>query len=71
MVDLIRPIEFGDMLRRWCLGTSNRWCEMSFRSVARPRSNPRQALDPRQPEPRCRARIADDFPAGLHWTTLR
>ena len=28
MVDLIRPIEFQDQLRlrRWCSGTSNRWC---------------------------------------------
>ncbi|MFY2858374.1 acyl-ACP thioesterase domain-containing protein [Mycobacterium sp. THU-M104] len=33
MVDLIRPIEFQDMLRlrRWCSGTSNRWCEMRVR----------------------------------------
>ncbi|EHB55926.1 acyl-ACP thioesterase [Mycolicibacterium rhodesiae JS60] len=33
MVDLIRPIEFHDMLRmrRWCSGTSNRWCEMRVR----------------------------------------
>ena len=33
MVDLIRPVEFGDMLRmrRWCSGTSNRWCEMRVR----------------------------------------
>ena len=33
MIDLIRPIEFADMLRmrRWCSGTSNRWCEMRVR----------------------------------------
>ena len=33
MVDLIEPIEFKDMLRlrRWCSGTSNRWCEMRVR----------------------------------------
>jgi acyl-ACP thioesterase len=33
MVDLIRPIDFQDMLRmrRWCSGTSNRWCEMRVR----------------------------------------
>ena len=33
MVDLIRPIEFQDMLRlrRWCSGTSNRWCEIRVR----------------------------------------
>ena len=33
MIDLIRPIEFQDILtlRRWCSGTSNRWCEMRVR----------------------------------------
>src|SRR6202022_3641600 len=33
MIDLIKPIEFQDMLRlrRWCSGTSNRWCEMRVR----------------------------------------
>ena len=33
MVDMIRPIEFQDMLRlrRWCSGASNRWCEMRVR----------------------------------------
>src|SRR5690625_3939520 len=33
MIDLVRPIEFQDMLRvrRWCSGTSNRWCEMRVR----------------------------------------
>jgi acyl-CoA thioesterase FadM len=33
MVDLIQPIEFKDNLRmrRWCSGTSNRWCEMRVR----------------------------------------
>jgi acyl-ACP thioesterase len=33
MVDLIRPIEFRDMLRlrRWCSATSNRWCQMRVR----------------------------------------
>src|SRR6201993_3357653 len=33
MVDLIRPIEYPDILRlrRWCSGTSNRWCEMRVR----------------------------------------
>ena len=33
MVDLIRPIEFQDMLRlrRWCSGTSTRWCEIRVR----------------------------------------
>lgn len=33
MIDLIRPIEFNDVLRmrRWCSGTSNRWCEVRVR----------------------------------------
>jgi acyl-ACP thioesterase len=33
MIDLIRPIEFQDMLRlrRWCLATSTRWCETRVR----------------------------------------
>ena len=33
MIDMIEPIEFKDMLRlrRWCSGTSNRWCEMRVR----------------------------------------
>jgi acyl-ACP thioesterase len=33
MIDLIRPIEFQDVLRlrRWCSGTSTRWCEIRVR----------------------------------------
>ena len=33
MIDLIRPIEFQDTLRlrRWCSGTSTRWCEIRVR----------------------------------------
>src|ERR1044072_6294101 len=33
MIDLIKPIEFQDMLwlRRWCSVTSNRWYEMRVR----------------------------------------
>lgn len=33
MIDVIRPIEFQDMLRLrlWCSGSSNRWCEMRVR----------------------------------------
>ena len=33
MIDLIRPIEFQDMLRlrRWCSGTSTRWFEIRVR----------------------------------------
>src|SRR5258707_15586960 len=33
MIDLIKPIEFQDMLRlrRWCSATSTRWCETRVR----------------------------------------
>jgi acyl-ACP thioesterase len=33
VIDVIRPIEFQDMLRLrlWCSGTSNRWCQMRVR----------------------------------------
>jgi acyl-ACP thioesterase len=33
IIDVIRPIEFQDMvrLRLWCSGTSNRWCQMRVR----------------------------------------
>ena len=33
MIDLIRPLEFQDTLRlrRWCSGTSTRWCETRVR----------------------------------------
>jgi acyl-ACP thioesterase len=31
VIDVIRPIEFQDMLRLWCSGTSSRWCEMRVR----------------------------------------
>jgi acyl-ACP thioesterase len=33
VIDLIRPIEFQDTLRlrRWCSGTSTRWCEIRVR----------------------------------------
>lgn len=74
MVDLIRPIEFGDMLRmrRWCSGTSNRWCEMRVRIDGKRNGGlieseafwiniNRETQGP--------ARISDDFLAGLHRTT--
>ena len=40
MIDLVKPIEFQDMLRlrRWCSGTSNRWCEMRVRIDGRARA---------------------------------
>ncbi|WP_328350838.1 acyl-[acyl-carrier-protein] thioesterase [Mycobacterium sp. NBC_00419] len=73
MVDLIRPIEFQDMLRmrRWCSGTSNRWCEMRVRVDGRKGglieseafwiNINRETQGP--------ARIADDFLDGLKRTT--
>ena len=73
MVDLIGPIEFQDMLRlrRWCSGTSNRWCEMRVRIDGRKGglieseafwiNINRETQGP--------ARIADDFLEGLRRTT--
>src|SRR5579875_3384106 len=73
MVDLVRPIEFNDMLRmrRWCSGTSNRWCEMRVRIDGRKGglmeseafwiNINRETQGP--------ARIADDFIEGLRRTT--
>ena len=73
MIDLIRPIEFGDMLRmrRWCSGTSNRWCEMRVRIDGRKGGLVESEgfwinfnRDTQTP-----ARIADDFLEGLRRTT--
>lgn len=73
MVDLIRPIEFQDMLRcrRWCSGTSNRWCEMRVRIDGR-----KGGLIESEAfwininrETQMPSRIADDFLASLHKTT--
>lgn len=73
VVDLIRPVEFQDMLRmrRWCSGTSNRWCEMRVRIDGRKGglmeseafwiNINRETQGP--------ARIADDFIEGLRRTT--
>jgi acyl-ACP thioesterase len=73
MIDLIKPIEFQDMLRlrRWCSGTSNRWCEMRVRIDGRKGglmeseafwiNINRETQGP--------ARISDDFIAGLQRTT--
>lgn len=74
MMDLIRPIEFQDLLRvrRWCSGTSNRWCEMRVRIDGK-RSGGlieseafwininRETQGP--------ARISEDFLTGLKRTT--
>ncbi len=73
MVDLIRPIEFQDMLRlrRWCSGTSNRWCEMRVRVDGRKGGLIESEAfwininrDTQMP-----SRIADDFIEGLRRTT--
>jgi acyl-ACP thioesterase len=73
MIDLIKPIEFKDMLRlrRWCSGTSNRWCEMRVRIDGR-----RGGLMESEAfwininrETQGPARIADDFIEGLQRTT--
>jgi acyl-ACP thioesterase len=73
MIDMIEPIEFQDMLRlrRWCSGTSNRWCEMRVRIDGRKGglveseafwiNINRETQGP--------ARIADDFIEGLQRTT--
>ena len=74
MVDLIKPIEFKDNLRmrRWCSGTSNRWCEMRVRidglrggglmeSEAFWININRETQGP--------SRISDDFLEGLRRTT--
>lgn len=74
MIDMIEPIEFKEMLRlrRWCSGTSNRWCEMRVRidglrggglveSEAFWININRETQGP--------ARISDDFLEGLQRTT--
>jgi acyl-ACP thioesterase len=73
IVDLIRPVEFGDMLRmrRWCSGTSNRWCEMRVRIDGRKGGLMESEAfwininrDTQMP-----SRISDDFLDGLRKTT--
>lgn len=74
MVDLIRPIEFKEMLRlrRWCSGTSNRWCEMRVRIDGR---NGGGLIESEafwiniNRETQGPARISDDFLEGLRRTT--
>jgi acyl-ACP thioesterase len=73
MIDLIKPVEFQDLLRmrRWCSGTSNRWCEMRVRIDGRKGglmeseafwiNINRETQGP--------ARISDDFLSGLRRTT--
>jgi acyl-ACP thioesterase len=73
MIDMIEPIVFKDMLRlrRWCSGTSNRWCDMRVRIEGR-----RGGLIESEAfwininrETQGPARISDDFIAGLQKTT--
>ncbi|HET9877268.1 MAG TPA: acyl-[acyl-carrier-protein] thioesterase [Mycobacterium sp.] len=74
MVDLVHPIEFQDMLRmrRWCSGTSNRWCEMRVRIDGK---RNRGLVESEafwiniNRETQGPARISDDFIAGLQRTT--
>ncbi|MGE2832898.1 acyl-ACP thioesterase domain-containing protein [Mycobacterium sp. SMC-4] len=73
MIDMIEPIMFKDILRlrRWCSGTSNRWCEMRVRIDGRKGglveseafwiNINRETQGP--------ARISDDFIEGLRRTT--
>ncbi|WP_163712845.1 acyl-[acyl-carrier-protein] thioesterase [Mycobacterium timonense] len=74
MVDLIRPVEFSDMLRmrRWCSGTSNRWCEMRVRIDGKRKGGLIESeafwININR-ETQMPSRIADDFLAGLHKTT--
>jgi acyl-ACP thioesterase len=74
MVDLIRPIEFKDMLRlrRWCSGTSNRWCEMRVRIDGKRGGGLVESeafwININQ-ETQGPARISDDFLEGLQRTT--
>lgn len=73
MVDVITPIDSREILRlrRWCSGTSNRWCEMRVRIDGR-----RGGLIESEAfwihisrETEMPSRISDDFLAGLHRTT--
>jgi acyl-ACP thioesterase len=74
MVDLIRPIQFQDMLRmrRWCSGTSNRWCEMRVRIDGKRGGGLMESeafwinINRETQGP---ARISEDFLEGLRRTT--
>jgi acyl-ACP thioesterase len=73
MIDLIKPIEFNDMLRlrRWCSATSTRWCENRVRiDGAKGGLIESEAfwinINPHTSTP---SRINDEFLKGLHCTT--
>lgn len=73
MIDLIAPIDFTDTLRvrRWCSGTSTRWCEMRVRIDGRKggRMESEAFWLNINRETQGPARISDDFLAGLRRTT--
>jgi acyl-ACP thioesterase len=73
MIDLIKPIEFQDVLRlrRWCSGTSNRWCEMRVRIDGRNGGliESEAFWININKETQMPSRIADDFIEGLQRTT--
>ena len=73
MIDLIRPIEFPDLLRlrRWCSATSTRWCEKRVRIDGR-----KGGLIESEafwininPDTWMPSRISDDFLQSLRRTT--
>jgi acyl-ACP thioesterase len=74
MVDLLRPIEFQDVLhlRRWCSGTSNRWCEMRVRIDGKRGGGLIESeafwININR-ETQMPSRISDDFLEGLQKTT--
>ena len=73
MIDLIKPIEFPDLLRlrRWCSATSTRWCEKRVRIDGRKGGLIESEafwinINPDTWRP---SRISDDFLHGLRRTT--
>lgn len=75
MIDLVRPITFQDILRvrRWCSGTSNRWCEMRVRIDGRRKGGLVEAESfwiNINRETQGPARMSEDFLAGLKRTTV-
>jgi acyl-ACP thioesterase len=73
MIDMFEPVMFKDILRlrRWCSGTSNRWCEMRVRIDGRRggRVESEAFWININRETQGPARISDDFIAGLQRTT--
>ncbi|MBS9532863.1 acyl-[acyl-carrier-protein] thioesterase [Mycobacterium sp. M1] len=73
MIDMIAPIEFQDMLRvrRWCSGTSSRWCEMRVRIDGRRggRIEAESFWININRETQGPSLLVDDFQAGLKRTT--